>query len=120
MKDEQHPQDPWRSTSYLYLVRGRLKSGTTEGRLADFKNWYHQVHIPALLGLPEFLVSRKATMDNDPSEFLTIYSLTTTDVFSSAAYQRVRGWANFVEDIEYAQGLVFSGPGQIIMDIRGT
>jgi len=66
-------------TNYIQTVRSKA----IEGREAEYRDWYVNTHIPAVLSLDGFVSAEfheRVSSDAGQVEFLCIYRIETTDL----------------------------------------
>ncbi len=70
---------------------------------AAFNEWYDNVHLPEICKCPGYLGARRfVAIDGEP-RYITLYEITTPDAIDTPEIARVRGWAEFTEQIQNFQ-----------------
>jgi hypothetical protein len=75
--------------AYYHVVSCRF--GSPE-HLAEWMDWYENVHIPAILSVPGIRSVRRYAEIGEANSYLTIWEIDGPRVFDEPAYVKSRGW----------------------------
>ena len=65
----------------------------------EWNQWYDQVHLPEILKVPGFLSGRRYRAVEGTPKYMALYELESVKAFYSEAFNRARGWGQFLSQI---------------------
>jgi hypothetical protein len=90
---EQPSDDP-----YFHVIRCRF-GGPIE-LLAEWNEWYDNVHVPAILAVPGIRSFTRYGQLRSERDFLTVWQIDGPHIFDEPAYAAVRGFGAWEEHMQ--------------------
>ena len=65
----------------------------------EWNRWYDEIHVPEILKVPGFLTARRYRAIEGAPKYMALYEMEDVQAFYSDAFNRAKGWGQFLSDI---------------------